>query len=124
MKILLHRLSDEDPETKSNSAYAMGLLCLGSQNTAEIVKHYNTVLGKLEPLLHIKHHRLVDNACGCLARMIMAHPEAVPISDVLGQLVQQLPLKGDYDENAPIYGMFVRLCKFDPESSLIQLQSR
>lgn len=111
MKILLHRLSDEDPETKSNAAYAVGLLCLKSQNTQETLKHYNTILQKLEPLLQIQHHRLLDNACGCLARMIMAHPEAIPIPDVLPQLVQQLPLKEDFDENAPIYEMFVQLCK-------------
>ena len=43
--------------------------------------------------------------------MIMAHPEAIPIVDVLPQLVQQLPLKEDFDENAPIYEMFVQLCK-------------
>ncbi|RPB24422.1 ARM repeat-containing protein [Terfezia boudieri ATCC MYA-4762] len=111
MKVLLHRLSDEDPETKSNAAYAVGLLCLKSQNAQETLKYYNTILQKLEPLLQIQHHRLLDNACGCLARMIMAHPEAIPISDVLPQLVQQLPLKEDFDENAPIYEMFVQLYK-------------
>lgn len=111
MKILLHRLSDEDPETKSNAAYAIGLLCLKSKNVQEVVRHYNTILQKLGPILHIQHYRLLDNACGCLARMIMAYPDAMPISHLLEQLVKQLPLKEDYDENAPIYEMLVQLCK-------------
>lgn len=114
MRLLLHRLSDEDPETKSNAAYAIGLLCLKSQNGAEIVKHYHTILTKLEPLLHNKQHRMLDNACGCLARMIMGHPEAVPLAEVLPPLVQQLPLKEDYEENAPIYDMVVQLCMYSP----------
>lgn len=109
MKVLLHRLSDEDLETKSNAAYAIGLLCLKSENSQEILKNYNTILHKLEPLLSIQHHRLLDNACGCLARMIIAHPDAIPIADVLPQLVQQLPLKEDYEENPVIYEMLVHL---------------
>ncbi|KAI5807953.1 armadillo-type protein [Peziza echinospora] len=109
MKVLLHRLSDEDPETKSNAAFAIGLLCLKSQDTQEVVKNYAAILGKLEPMLHITHHRMVDNACGCLARMIMGHPEAVPLQDVLPPLATHLPLKEDYEENAPIYEMLVQL---------------
>ena len=118
MKVLLHRLSDEDLETKSNAAYAIGLLCLKSENSQEILKNYNTILHKLEPLLSIQHHRLLDNACGCLARMIIAHPDAIPIADVLPQLVQQLPLKEDYEENPVIYEMLVHLCKYNQIAKL------
>lgn len=111
MKLLLHRLTDEDPETKSNTAYAIGLLCLKSENRQETTRHFSTILRKLEPLLRNREHRMVDNACGCVARMIMAAPDAVPISDVLPVLVGSLPLHEDYEENAPIYQMLVQLCK-------------
>ncbi|KAH8601139.1 armadillo-type protein [Bisporella sp. PMI_857] len=103
LKLLLHRLSDEDPETKSNAAYATGLLVFHSRNSAAYLPSFNTILTKLEPLLHTEHARTLDNACGCVSRMIMAHPDKVPIDDVLPVIVEQLPLKEDYEENKPIY---------------------
>ncbi|KAH0565288.1 hypothetical protein GP486_001324 [Trichoglossum hirsutum] len=109
MKMLLHRLSDEDPETKSNAAFAMGQLCDKSRDANGIVSNYNTILQKLEPLLHAQSHRLLDNAAGCVARMITAHPENIPIDDVLPLLVDLLPLKEDFEENKPIYEMLVKL---------------
>lgn len=111
MKVLLHRLSDEDPETKSNAAYAMGLLCLKSQNQQTITNNYGSILRKLEPLLQDPNHRMLDNACGCVARMIMAHPNNVPLGEVLPVIANVLPLKEDYEENEPIYTMLVGLCK-------------
>lgn len=111
MKILLHRLSDEDPETKSNAAYAMGLLCLKSQNHQTVTSNYSSILRKLEPLLQDQNHRMLDNSCGCIARMIMAHPNTVPLGDVLPVIANVLPLKEDYEENEPIYTMLVKLCK-------------
>ncbi|KAI9834068.1 MAG: hypothetical protein M1819_003353 [Sarea resinae] len=112
LKLLLHRLSDEDPETKSNAAFAVGLLAEKSKDDQEIVKNYNTIFAKLEPLLHTQEARLLDNSAGCVSRMIMRHKDHVPISEVLPALVSLLPLKEDYDENEPIYTMIVQLCKF------------
>ncbi|KAH0536924.1 hypothetical protein FGG08_006226 [Glutinoglossum americanum] len=109
MKMLLHRLSDEDPETKSNAAFAIGQLCDKSGDANRVVSNYNTILQKLEPLLHTQSHRLSDNAAGCVARMIIAHPENIPIDEVLPPLVQALPLKEDFEENKPIYEMLVKL---------------
>jgi importin-4 len=111
LTILLHRLSDEDPEAKSNAAYAVGLLVTYSTNTAVYLPMYNEILTKLEPLLSTQRARTLDNAAGCVSRMIMAHPEKVPIGEVLPILVDLLPLKEDYDENKPIYDCIVGLCK-------------
>jgi hypothetical protein len=52
-----------------------------------------------------------DNAAGCVSRMILAHPERVPISEVIPALVDILPLKKDFLENKPIYECIVALCK-------------
>lgn len=112
LKLLVHRLSDEDPETKSNAAFATGLLCQASNSDQEILKAYNTILGKLEPLLHTQEARLLDNAAGCVSRMIMKHKDRVPTEDVLPALVELLPLKMDYEENEPIFKMIIQLCKF------------
>ncbi|KAI1655979.1 ARM repeat-containing protein [Daldinia decipiens] len=111
LRPLLHRLSDEDKETKSNAAYATGQLIYHSEDAKTYLPAYSQVLGKLEPLLQIKDARLQDNAAGCLCRMILAHPDQVPIADVLPVLVDLLPLKEDYEENKPVYQCLHKLCK-------------
>lgn len=116
MRLLLKRLSDEDPETKSNAAFGMGLLCANSTDGKEVLSNYNTVLGMLEPLLqpspagaNDSEARLLDNAAGCLSRMIKKAPSNVPLDDVLPRLVELLPLKEDFRENEPVFDMIVSL---------------
>ena len=119
LKLLLHRLSDEDSETKANAAYAIGLLQEKSQNALEIVKVFPTILANLEPMLQTEHARVVDNAAGCVSRMILSHQEHVPINLVIPALIKLLPLKEDYQENEPVWAMMVQLCKdFPPISPL------
>ena len=112
-------MSDEDSETKSNAAYAIGLLQEYSQSTEEILKSFPTILGKLEPLLHMDAARCKDNAAGCVSRMILAHRSHMPVPQVLPALVDILPLREDFEENEPVYQMIVQLCKpILPNSSL------
>lgn len=110
LKLLIHRLGDEDPQTKSNAAYAVGRLVEHSTADAEIVKEYPTILSRLESCLQMKVSRLQDNATGCLSRMILKHREAVPLKEVLPVLVSILPLKNDYEENEPLYRMICQMC--------------
>lgn len=110
LKLLIHRLSDEDSETKSNAVYGLGLLCEKSNNEQEILKSYMNIFQKLEPLLDDQGQaRLLDNTAGCVSRMISRHPNNIPISEVLPRLVQLLPLREDYEENKPIFKMVVQL---------------
>ena len=111
LKLLLHRLSDEDPETKSNAAYAVGLLVFHSTASSTYLPYFNTILSKLEPLLQTHHARTLDNACGCVSRMIMAHPDKVPVDDIMPVIVEQLPLTEDYEENKPIFECITGLYK-------------
>ena len=111
LKPLLHRMSDEDPETKSNAAYAIGLLQQNSTNDQEILKSFPVILGKLEPLLNTDEARCKDNAAGCVSRMIMRHPAKTPTAQILPALLDILPLRDDYDENEPVYDMMIKLCK-------------
>lgn len=103
LKLLLHRLTDEDPETKSNAAYAIGLVVYNSTDSDVYLPSYGSILVKLEPLLQTQRARTLDNACGCVCRMIMAHQDKVPVDDVLPVIVDLLPLKEDYEENEPIF---------------------
>lgn len=110
LKLLLHRLSDEDPETKSNAVYGIGLLCEMTSNDDEILKSLPAIFSKLEPLLDAQDQaRLLDNTAGCVSRFITKHPGKLPISEVLPRLVQLLPLREDYEENKPVFGMIVKL---------------
>jgi importin-4 len=129
MRVLLKRMSDEDLDTKSNTAFAMGLLCEKSDDAKEILSNYRSILTKLEPMLDSStassaptsqdsQARLLDNAAGCLGRMIKKSPQHVPLEDVLPRLVEILPLKEDYAENIPVFDMIVGL--YQSHNSVIQ----
>jgi len=118
MTMFVKRLSDEDPEVKSNACFGVGVLCEKSTDGKEVLSNYGGILGKLEPLLDSSskvagkddpHARLLDNAAGCVARMVKKAPQNVPLDDVLPRLVEILPLKEDFDENVPVFEMIVSL---------------
>ena len=111
LALLLHRIGDEDQDVKANAAYALGLLCLHSADRTRILAQYNTILYKLERFLTRSPDstRLLDNAAGCLARMIIASPDRVPLAEVLPALLNILPLTEDFEENEPVYKMLVKL---------------
>ena len=133
MRVLVKRLSDEDPEVKSNAAFGTGLLCEKSTDAKEVLSNYGSILGKLEPLLDASspgnagtndpHARLLDNAAGCVSRMIKKSAKNVPLEQVLPRLVDILPLKEDYDENEPVFDMIVTL--YQQQNEVVQgLSSR
>ncbi|EHA19657.1 hypothetical protein ASPNIDRAFT_52969 [Aspergillus niger ATCC 1015] len=113
LKLLVHRLGDDDTQTRSNAAYAVGRLVEHSEAKDQIVKEFPTILSRLEQCLHMNVSRLQDNATGCLSRMILRHRENVPIKDVLPVLLTILPLKNDYEENDPLYHMICQLYKWE-----------
>jgi hypothetical protein len=113
LTLLLHRVSDEDQDTKANAVYAVGLLCYFSQDKQTVLSQYNNILQKLERFLTRSPEdspRLLDNAAGCLARMISANPDNVSLDQVLPALATVLPLKEDFEENEPVYKVLVKLC--------------
>jgi importin-4 len=113
MKSMMHRMSDEDRVTKANAIYATGLLCKLSEDQETTVGQYNAVFRKLEPLLADDDAagHLLDNAAGCVARMILANPDKVPLEEVLPRLVELMPTKEDHEVNGPLFQCIVRLCK-------------
>jgi len=112
MKVSLYRFRDEDSVTKGNAIYAAGVLCHFSSDTASTLPQYNTILSKLEPLLqNDTDAHLLDNAAGCVARMIIAHPEKVPLEEVLPRLIELAPAKADTEVNGPLFQCIVKLCK-------------
>ncbi|KAI7259827.1 hypothetical protein KC335_g11530, partial [Hortaea werneckii] len=85
-------------------------------------------LQTLEPLLAkqsaspSEHEaRLLDNAAGCVSRMIKKAPQNVPLEEVLPRLVDILPLKEDFRENEPVFDMIVAL--YQSQNSVMQSQT-
>ncbi|KAK9473547.1 armadillo-type protein [Dipodascopsis tothii] len=115
LKVLIHRLSDESIEVRSNAAYGFGMLCEASTASQEITAEYNKVLGKLQQMLETDraNDRCVANICGCVARMISSNMASVPVADVLPALVYTLPLKDGCEENDPIFRLIVHLYKIN-----------
>ncbi|KAK3903531.1 armadillo-type protein [Staphylotrichum tortipilum] len=109
LNLLIKRLSDTDPETKSNAAYATGQLIFNSTDSNTYLPQYSTILQKLEPMLQVQEARIKDNAAGCISRLTMSHPDQIPLGEVLPALVGLLPLKEDYDENSPVYECILKL---------------
>jgi hypothetical protein len=50
-----------------------------------------------------------DNAAGAVARLILAHPDAMPLDQVLPVLTGALPLKADFAENEPVFDCLFQL---------------
>lgn len=110
-KILVHRLGDNDVLTKSNAAFAIGQLIISSGD-ANVLALYEEVVRKLEPSLAIKDSRMQDNVAGCFSRMMMRNPEPAIVAKLLPEVVNILPLKEDFEENAPIFQCIYKLCTF------------
>ncbi len=117
-QILLKRLTDEDPQTKSNAAYAIGRLVEKSDDASTIAKAYPQILSKVHNLLTIKEGRCQDNAAGCISRLILKNREAVPTDEILPPLIESgiIPLKEDYEENEPVWKMIVQMYKWEDQS--------
>jgi importin-4 len=112
MKIIVHRLGDENGDVKGNAVYAAGVLCEASTDDYEILANYGSILSKLQPLLDgATPSRLLDNSAGCVARLITKHPDRVPLDEVLPAFVNLLPAKEDFEENQPTMRCIINLCE-------------
>lgn len=140
LEVLMKGLNDKDLEVRSNSAYGIGLLCYYSQNTDVIRSNYMTVLQKLQRLLkkvekkqrksygnngdneEDTNERGLANACGCVARMTLRHPDLIPMNDVLPVLISLLPLQDGYEENTPIFELLLDLFQKRNETAISHCQ--
>jgi len=100
---------------RRNSCYAIGLMC---QNASAVVKpEMNNVLMALKPLFEESEEETVrDNACGAVARMMSAAPEAMPLAQVLPFFLATLPLRGDTEENTVCFRTLIQLLQSQNES--------
>ena len=86
-------------------------ICPGTSKRRLIsdISQYNTVLNKLQRFFADDAPiNAKENAIGCVSRMILRHPQNIPLDLVLPAIVRSLPLK-DYAENEPTYKMIIAL---------------
>ncbi|CAB4443681.1 unnamed protein product [Rhizophagus irregularis] len=101
LSLYLKALGDEEEEVRSNSAFAIGVLC--QYTTIDISSKYNEILTRIYPLFTGKYVlNVTDNACGAVCRMIIKCSQVIPIDQVLEVIIRTLPLK-DYEENEPVF---------------------
>ena len=69
-----------------------------------LFRQYGSILSVLHPLFENQSFPgTTDNASGAVARLILAHPNAVPLDQVLPVFLNALPLKSDFAENEPVF---------------------
>ncbi|KAF9423604.1 hypothetical protein BGZ94_008252 [Podila epigama] len=108
--LFVKALGDEEDEVRSNAAFAIGILV--QNTTIDVSSQYPALLTAVYPLFQNQEMvNVTDNACGAVARMIMAHPNAVPLDQVLPVFVGALPLKRDFAENEAVFQVLFSLIR-------------
>jgi hypothetical protein len=119
LQIISRGLRDEEPDVRSNAAFAAGVLVENS-NT-DLSSHYQTLLTLLQPLFTPPEHAAPavyngrDNAAGAVSRMITKNPSALPLDQVIPVLISILPLRFDPLENTPVYKAFFSIFRTQPQ---------
>ncbi|KAI8150043.1 armadillo-type protein [Fennellomyces sp. T-0311] len=102
LALFLKATGDEEETVRSNAAFALGVLVANTDT--DLSQQYPTILSALHPLFENQSlPGTTDNASGAVARLILAHPNAFPLDQVLPVFLNALPLKSDYAENEPVF---------------------
>ncbi|KAI9071084.1 hypothetical protein K1719_046949 [Acacia pycnantha] len=103
MSLVLKELASSEATNRRNAAFCVGELCKNGGDLS--VKYYDNILRGLHPLFGESEpdDAVRDNAAGAVARMIMVHPESIPLNQVLPVFLRVLPLKEDHEESMAVY---------------------
>ncbi|XP_019169356.1 PREDICTED: importin-4 [Ipomoea nil] len=109
MPLVLKELASPEPTNRRNAAFCAGELCKNGGES--VLKYYGQVLHGLYPLFGESEpdNAVRDNAAGAVARMIMVHPESIPLNQVLPVFLKVLPLKEDQEESMAVYSCICNL---------------
>lgn len=107
--LVLKELASSEATNRRNAAFCVGELCKNGGETA--LKYYGELLRGLYPLFGESEpdDAVRDNAAGAVARMIMVHPETIPLNQVLPVFLKVLPLKEDHEESMAVYSCICNL---------------
>lgn len=109
MPLALKELVSSDATNRRNAAFCVGEFCRNGGEVA--LKFYGDILRGLHPLFGESEpdDAVRDNAAGAVARMIMVHPEAIPLNQVLPVFLKALPIKEDHEESTAVYSCVCNL---------------
>lgn len=114
---------DKSLEVRGNAAYGVGIVI---QHLTSQQANYQPILASLSKLLLKADKELIKNedgdeetadvinrsfanACGCVSRMALKDLSQVPIDVILPKLLEHLPLDAAFEENIPIFKLFLQL---------------
>ncbi|KAJ7946616.1 ARM repeat superfamily protein [Quillaja saponaria] len=103
MPLVLKELASSEATNRRNAAFCVGELCKNGGDSA--LRYYDNILRGIYPLFGESEpdDAVRDNAAGAVARMIMVHPESIPLNQVLPVFLKVLPLKEDREESMAVY---------------------
>ncbi|XP_057528872.1 uncharacterized protein LOC130807617 isoform X2 [Amaranthus tricolor] len=109
MPLVLKELVSSDATNRRNAAFCVGEFCRNGGEVA--LKYYGDILKGLYPRFGESEpdNAVRDNAAGAVARMIMVHPEAIPLNQVLPVFLKALPLREDHEESIAVYSCVCNL---------------
>ncbi|KAG7890022.1 hypothetical protein KL936_002696 [Ogataea polymorpha] len=125
LEVFIDRLAnDKSSEVRGSAAYGVGVLI--EHATVDVTPAYPATLNSLSKLLskagkeasktddddvETKEtiNRTIANACGCVSRMALKHPQAVPLNVIVPSLLSHLPLETGLEENKPIFELILKL---------------
>lgn len=109
MPLVLKELLSSVATNRRNAAFCVGELCKNGGDS--VLKYYGDVLRSLYPLFGESEpdDAVRDNAAGAVARMIMVHPESIPLNQVIPVFLKVLPLKEDHEESEVVYSCVCNL---------------
>uniref|UniRef100_A0A224X607 Putative karyopherin importin beta 3 n=1 Tax=Panstrongylus lignarius TaxID=156445 RepID=A0A224X607_9HEMI len=104
----LVRCKSSNSDVRNNSLFALGEMALHGKQV--LYKHYNEILTVLsQSIASEKNGKVMDNACGVIARLIITNSDLLPLDQVLPVFVSKLPLREDFDEDKYIYWSLTHL---------------
>ncbi|KAL0483879.1 importin-beta [Acrasis kona] len=102
---VMNGLKDSNHNIQRNAVFCAGVWCLNLKQ--QMQPHVLNILQLLYPIFVMNREQanaaVLDNACGTVARMILAEYQQLPVSQVLPVMLGALPLREDHDENEVVY---------------------
>lgn len=119
LEVISRGLQDEEPDVRSNSAFAAGVLI--QETDEDLSHHFPALFGVLTPFFQVADksppavYNARDNAAGALGRMIVKNAGALPLDQVAQILVSVMPLHFDPLENTAVYKGIFALFRSHPQ---------
>ncbi|EFA85401.1 importin 4 [Heterostelium album PN500] len=96
-------LKDDSSQVKRVSCFLLGILAIRCVSAKK--EHAIAVLEGVFPILNSDEYEpvVIDNAIGCVCRLVQAQSHSLPVADILKNLFTKLPIKSDLEEIEAVF---------------------